>query len=262
MQYKLGLIGENISYTLSPLVHNAIFRYCGIDATFEVFDVPHGDFVKTAEYLKKNLDGFNVTKPYKTEIIPLLDADESGCGAVNTVKCGDKAVGYNTDGFGFIKSFTENLPPHCGRKVLILGAGGAAREVVKGLKESGFDVYVHNRTESKRDAIVADFGVKPFVGEITDTVVNCTSFGLRDGENPAAFLPFFPKYAFDLIYNPRETDFLKWAKSGGAVIGNGTDLLIYQAVKSDSIILGLKFTEVDYENIRTDIEELLYKKER
>ena len=97
--YKLGLLGQGISYTLSPLVHGAIFDYLGVEGTYDVFDTPPESFSDTVKKMRETLDGFNVTKPYKEKLIPLLDEDKSGCGAVNTVAVKDgKAVGCNTDG--------------------------------------------------------------------------------------------------------------------------------------------------------------------
>lgn len=253
MTYRLGLLGENISYTLSPLIHGEIFSYLSLDAKFEVYDTPMEKFAQTVREMLQTLNGFNVTKPYKTDIIDFLDGEYSGCGAVNTVRVsGGNALGFNTDGFGFMKSFQERYSFKRGEKAVILGAGGAARIVAKQLKESGLDVYVKNRSEDRQRAFCLELGVKEYGAECADIMVNCTSSGFRRGENPAAGLNTDNlKFAYDLIYAPAETDFLAAARKQGAATVNGLDMLIYQAVKADEIILSLPaFSDDDYSRIK------------
>lgn len=259
---KLGLLGHNISYTLSPLVHGNIFAYLGIEGVFDVYDTAPAELTKTVERMKSELVGFNVTKPYKREIIRYLDEDDSGCGAVNTVAVRDgKAIGYNTDGYGFMMSFMESNPLHVGERVLVLGAGGAARVVVKELKAAGFDVCVHNRTAEKASLLQNEFGAKLWCGGEAAAVVNCTSFGFKAGENPLDGLtldmrPKGCKYAYDLIYSPPETDFLKAAKAAGAITVCGLDMLIYQAIRSDELILGVSLGSSDYRAISENIKSI------
>lgn len=263
--YKLGLLGNGISYTLSPLVHGAAFDYLGVEGAYDVFDVPPESLGETVKKMRESLDGFNVTKPYKEKIIALIDEDRSGCGAVNTVAVkGGKAVGYNTDGSGFMRSFSEEAELNAGESVLILGAGGAAKVVVKTLFEAGFDVYVHNRTEEKLTPIVEATGAKVWRGERASAVVNCTSCGLKRGDNPLASLEHMldirsVKYAYDLIYSPPETDFLNRLKAAGARTKNGLDMLIYQAIRADEIILGVNLTDADYRKIKQKVLQLVAK---
>ncbi len=262
MKYKLGLLGEHIGYTFSPIVHDEIFRYIGVDAEYKVYDTPKERLEETVAELKKNLVGFNVTKPFKTKIIELLDEDESGCGAVNTVSIAEKTVGYNTDGWGFMKSFLQDCPIRSGAKVLILGAGGAARVVAKMLECCEFDTYVHNRTLSKAEELAKTFGVKLYDGSGADAVVNCTSFGLNRGEDALDGVNVGKiTYAFDLIYNPEQTDFLRDAKERhGATTKNGMDMLIYQAIKTDEIVLpDVRLSKRDYEKLKDKIRNRLRK---
>lgn len=256
MAVKLGLIGENIGYTLSPIVHSVIFEHLGIEGTFRVYDCARGDFEKTFRKMTEELDGFNVTKPYKTDAAASVDEDRSGYGSVNTVKAGEKTIGYNTDGYGFMRSFNEHLPKDAEKKVLILGAGGAARTAVACLKGNGYEVYIHNRSKWRLDALIKLEGGKAYDGEQAPIVVNCTTCGYKDGEDPAASLDLKGvRYAFDLIYNPEKTAFLKRFESTGAEICNGLDMLIYQAVASDGIILGREFDERDHAEIKKAARE-------
>ena len=262
---KLGLLGHNISYTLSPLVHGNIFSYMGAEGSYDVYDTPPEELEKTVARMKGELLGFNVTKPYKTDVIRLIDSDRSGCGAVNTVAVtADGAVGYNTDGYGFIFGFTaEGLVP-TGGDVLVLGAGGAARVVVKELTEHGYRVFVHNRTAAKLEPLISEYKALPWRGGKADAIVNCTSFGLKSGENPLCALrgELAPKdyaFAYDLIYSPPETDFLKEARGRGAATANGLDMLIYQAIRADELILGTSFSASDYRSIAARIKALATK---
>lgn len=244
MKYQLGLLGSGISYSLSPYIHDEIFSYAGVDAEYKLYDIAPDNLDGEMARLK-TLHGFNVTKPYKTRILDYLDEDLSGCGAVNTVCMREgKALGYNADGFGFYKSFCEGLCGKAYTRVLVLGAGGAARIVVKTLKEAGKQVYVKNRSAAAQAEICAEFGALPYDGHVPEVVVNCTSFGLKRGENPAADLPMHGLiYAYDLIYAPKETDFLLRAKKAGAATQNGLDMLVYQAVKADEHMLGIAFSD-------------------
>lgn len=262
MKYQLGLLGEHIGYTFSPIVHDEIFRYIGVDAEYKVYDTPKDKLAESVEEMKKHLVGFNVTKPFKTAIIPLLDEDESGCGAVNTVSVAEKTVGYNTDGWGFMKSFLEDCPIEKGARVLVLGAGGAARVVVKMLECCEFDALVHNRTQSKAEELAESFNAKLYDGGGAEAVINCTTYGLNRGEDALKGIDVGKiKYAFDLIYNPEETDFLSDAKSKhGAIIKNGMDMLIYQAIKTDEIILpDVRLTKDDYAKLKDKIRKRLQK---
>ncbi|MCI9031410.1 MAG: shikimate dehydrogenase [Clostridia bacterium] len=254
--YKLGLLGSGISYTLSPLVHGAAFDYLGVEGAYDVFDTSNEKLEETVRRMRESLDGFNVTKPYKEMIIPLIDEDKSGCGAVNTVAMtGGKAVGYNTDGSGFLRSFNEDCDLTFGENVLVLGAGGAAKVVVKTLKDAGFAVYAHNRTADRLKPLLQETGAREWRGESAAAIINCTSCGLKNGDNPLSSLvekfdKKSVKYAYDLIYSPPETDFLKEMRAAGARTKNGLDMLVYQAVKADEIILGVNLTDADYREIK------------
>ena len=135
-----GLIGEKLGHSLSRPIHEAIFRELGVEADYRIIEIPRGDFVPLTKELLSTLDGFNITIPYKQDIMPLLDAIDplaDEIGAVNTVICGEKR-GFNTDAAGFM-GMLEHYgidvagAPHC----FILGSGGTMKTVRACLKEMG-----------------------------------------------------------------------------------------------------------------------------
>jgi len=227
---KFGLLGHNISYSISPKIHTEYYKANGIDAVYELIDTP--DLASVLDKLKA-LNGFNVTQPYKQEILHYLDEIRTTVNAVNTVKVIDgKLVGYNTDGAGFLAHIKELKIKLKDKDVLILGAGGAAAAIVPKVTNEGAKVYVHNRNIEKARALgtVADLPkLSPQV------VINCTTLGF----NNESCLPVGVdlsrlEFAYDTIYNPPETPFLKTAKKQGADTANGYRMLecqAYEAIK-------------------------------
>lgn len=260
MKRKLALIGKDISYSLSPLIHGEIFREMGYDATYELFSVDKDELPALVKKLKSEYVGFNITKPHKQNILPYLD--DTDLKSVNTVRVdGDKLHGYSTDGYGFSRDLKIRFGEKIHGTALVLGAGGVARVIVDELKKLGFDVYIRNRTVARAEALADEFGahvadesVKP------DLVVNCTSYGFNRGENPAlafdeqsgrdhwVFNDGRLKWMYDTIYSPPVTDFL--ASFPSAERANGLGMLILQAIEADRIMCGF--------DIDDDLEKKLY----
>lgn len=237
---RFAVLGENIPYSLSPKIHSAIFKFLGIDASYSAIDVPALKLESAVGDLKRNFDGFNVTKPYKTEITRFLARDLSEIGAVNTVKRENgELVGYGTDGYGFKKSFTRAFGSPEGKTVLVLGAGGAARVVVAELKALGASVYINNRTMEKAEKFADEFGAslieKDAKGFFPEIAVNCVATQGADFDPMSGFSRDKLVAAFDLVYG--DTEFLRASRASGAETKDGTDMLIYQAIKADEIFL-------------------------
>lgn len=245
---KFGLVGENISYSLSPKLHKLLFEFFGIDATYELIDVKKENFDGRIKQIIKDYDGFNVTKPYKNAILPFLDENFSGVVSVNTCTCGDIVQGYNTDIGGFEKSFTAMCPSTIGT-VLMLGAGGAAASVACTLKALDTKAYIYNRTYSKAEQLALQYGHKAITinDKISpDIIINCTTLGLGGEQSLPDFVDLSNlKYAYDTIYNPPMTPFLLKAQSNGAKVQNGLGMLIYQAILSEKIWFNLKITPAE-----------------
>ncbi len=229
-----GLVGRHISYSFSRAYFADKFARLKIDAqylNFDLEDLSRFDRVMATPGLR----GFNVTIPYKVEIIPLLNSlspEASRIGAVNTVKVDSDGSlrGHNTDWIGFTGSLRPLLKPFH-KSALILGTGGASRAVAYGLDALGIGYQVVSRSGNglKYGNLQRSRFPEPLI------VINCTPVGTAPNMDasplPAVF--FRPgDIAFDLIYNPSKTQFLTDAESIGAVILNGLPMLEIQAEKS------------------------------
>jgi shikimate dehydrogenase len=239
---EFGLIGKNISYSLSPLIHNANFKACLIDADYHIIDL--NDLHSKIHDLKK-LNGFNITTPYKEVILPYCDfiSDEvKEIGACNTVKVIDgKFHGYNTDVYGFYQLLKVNQLLNRGKetKVLIIGAGGAAKAVHYTFKKfTNYQVFITNRTLQKAQKIsenTIDFkGISLKLKEF-DIVIQATNLGVKNYESPIEIDAVKVNSVYiDLNYQTN-LKFLDDSKMRGAKTINGLEMLIQQAAKSYEI---------------------------
>ena len=236
---KFGLIGKNISYSFSKKYFSDKFsKDLFDDCTYENFDID--SIEEFPNILKNNLDlkGLNVTIPYKEAIIPFMDtlSDKAfKIGAVNVIRFTKKGnlKGYNSDWYGFKKSLEPLLLPHH-KKALILGTGGAAKAIAFALQQLGI-FYTYVSREASENAI--DYNrVNATTFDNFQIIINCTPLGTSPNtkEFPPIPYEFFTEkhIAFDLIYNPEETQFLKKAKKKGAVTKNGHEMLVFQAEKA------------------------------
>jgi shikimate dehydrogenase len=236
---RFGLLGRNINYSFSKgyftdKFNNENFTGC----TYENFDIP--EISAFPEIIKNTSDlkGLNVTIPYKETVIPFLDKlskNAAQIGAVNTIKITKKGKlkGYNTDYYGFKKSLEPLLQPHH-KKALILGTGGASKGVAFALDELGI-LYTFVSREAKEDTIDYD-RINATTFDNYQIIINSTPVGTSPNVDAFPLIPyefFTDKHiAYDLIYNPAETQFLKRAAAKGAQIKNGLDMLIFQAEKA------------------------------
>lgn len=234
-----ALIGKPISHSLSADYFNALFQSQEIDAEYRLKELDHIDQVRPWLQANPQIVGFNVTSPYKQQIIPLLDYvdyDAHYVGAVNTVVVertngSIKLKGYNTD----IEGVVESLKPHLTsdlQHALVLGSGGAALAVSQALKILGRDATLVSRSP-KRDHILSYTEVTADLIANTGIIINATPVGMGSliGQRPTIpYEALTPQHlCMDLIYNPEETAFLLAAKSQGAVALNGLKMLLVQA---------------------------------
>ena len=236
---KFGLIGKNISYSFSKKYFTEKFSQDLFDdCTYENFDIP--TIEEFPNILKNNPDlkGLNVTIPYKETIIPYMDTLSEKAfkiGAVNVIRFTKKGnlKGYNSDWYGFKKSLEPLLQTHH-KKALILGTGGAAKAVAYALEQLGIFYSYVSREASENTIDYSRINATTF--DNYQIIINCTPLGTSPNikEFPPIPYTFFTEkhIAFDLIYNPEETQFLKKAKKKGAVIKNGKEMLIFQAEKA------------------------------
>ncbi|MCI0485907.1 MAG: shikimate dehydrogenase [Blastocatellia bacterium] len=242
-----GIIGRPVSHSASPAMHNRAFQSMGLDFVYLPIEVadPAEFFARFVRPASREIDwplrGFSVTTPHKTAVLPLVDeVDETArkVGAVNTVVINEgRVTGYNTDVQGAMEPL-ENVCSLAGARCAVVGAGGAARAVVYGLRERGARVSVFARDPARAASLADDFGVSIFPIESLESsdasiIINATPVGQRglsEGESivPMRALAGRP-IAYDLIYNPLETQFLKDARAAGCRTTGGLEMLVAQA---------------------------------
>ncbi|WP_190809289.1 shikimate dehydrogenase [Flagellimonas sp. S3867] len=234
---RYGLLGRAISYSFSQGYFTEKFKELGLtDHSYENFDIPEISDLTTI--LKQaNLKGFNVTIPYKEEVIPFLthlDTTAEQIGAVNTIKITENSLkGYNTDAYGFQKSLEPFVKPYH-QKALILGTGGASKAVRFVLEKLGITPTYVSRTKKEGQLTYEELD-KTIMTSHT-VIINCTPLGTYPNihEKPAIPYQFLgdQHLLFDLIYNPERTAFLKEGETKNAAICNGLDMLKFQAEKA------------------------------
>ncbi len=272
-----GIIGYPLSHTLSPLMHNSVFKKYGMNWEYIVMETKPEDVPSALERVRKEgIRGINVTIPHKQTVMPYLDSIDKAAktiGAVNTiVNNKGKLKGYNTDYLGFIETLKDEKISLKGKNVVMLGAGGAAHAVGYALslmKPKRFSIFNIDeemtrglikklrlkRVESfnikktaKQDAIIKD----------ADFIINCTSVGMHGKEVPYRISELKKGcFVYDIIYNPAETPFLKLAKKLGARTKNGLDMLIYQGMEAFKLWTGRKS---DYKLIKIKLNSFFGKK--
>ena len=260
-----GLIGDPVEHSLSPCFQNAAFQNRGLDFIYVVFKVETGR-LKTAIAGMRSLGifGLNVTMPHKIDIIQYLDElDETAksIGSVNTIlnKKG-KLVGSTTDGKGALEALKYTGVELPGKKVVILGAGGASRSVSFTLAKEVKELVILNRTFKKAEELIKELSttqaVNAFVkaGELThqnaqqelrdaNILINATSIGMRPQDSLMPVDSSFLRsdlVVFDLVYEPLETRLLKEAKKKGATTIDGLTMLVFQGAISFETWTGVK----------------------
>lgn len=239
---RYGLIGRNISYSFSKKYFKEKFSAeLFNDCTYENFDIESIESFLDIIQNNPDLKGLNVTIPYKETIIPYLDKlskKATVIGAVNVIRFTKKGKlkGYNSDYYGFKKSIEPLLQPHH-KKALILGTGGAAKAVAFALEELDIFYTFVSREAGENSIDYNRVNITSF--DNYQIIINCTPLGTKPNTKdfpPIPYEYFTPQHlAYDLIYNPAETQFLKKAKKKGAAIKNGYEMLVLQAEKARNI---------------------------
>jgi shikimate dehydrogenase len=248
----IGLLGHPVAQSKSSLMHNAAFRDLNLPYAYAAFDTPPNRLKEAMNSLRMlNFRGANVTIPHKVAIMEYLDdvsEEAKHIGAVNTLVNGNgRWVGHNTDGIGYVRSLKEETGLRLqGIKVLLLGAGGAARSIAYTLlREQVNGCWIANRTYSRADQLAGSLSAAgstkalpweeiPRFAADFDLIVNTTSVGMYPSIDQmpvdAALLDRFKKEAVisDLIYNPRQTLLLQQAEKRGYRVHGGLGMFIYQ----------------------------------
>ena len=244
-----GLVGCPLGHSFSRDFFNEMFVREGIDAEYLNFELPDiGDLMELLSEIP-NLAGFNVTIPYKEQIIPYMDEMDGSAllaGAVNVVKVDwtngePHLTGFNTDITGFTRSISPLLSdmPEAG-KALVLGTGGAAKAVCAGLKELG--VEPQNLSRNPNNGVLTYGMLTPEIMHTHRIIVNATPAGMYPNIDTCPDIPYDliepPTLCFDLVYNPAETMFMRKAAEHGATVKNGLEMLHIQALEAWKIWSG------------------------
>jgi shikimate dehydrogenase len=257
-----GIFGYPIEHSLSPMMHNAAFKALGLDYLYIAVKVAPEDLAAAIKAIRAlNLIGINITIPHKETVMPLLDdlsLEAKTIGAVNTiVNCGGRLIGDNTDGQGFIKSLVEEnkIKPQ-GKKVVLLGAGGAGRSIGVSLLKNNIQVlYLYDIAEHRRNTMAAVLKsmtsakkVKPIdqdglreAFKEADIIVNATPIGMKPTD-PCVVDPALltrKLFIYDIVYNC-ETALLKEAKRKKIKCANGLGMLVNQGAISFELWTGKK----------------------
>ena len=254
MSKSFAVIGDPIDHSLSPNIHSAAFRELNLDESYIAYRIPKGELEEGIQGLKKiKITGFNITIPHKIEMMKYLDKIDESCsiiGAVNTVSNEDGMLkGYNTDMDGFLDAFKKKNLTIKNSKVLLLGAGGAARAIVAAFaKEKAKQIKIANRTVEKAEKL-SEFSskiglesepttieqIRNSAGDY-DIIVNSTSLGLQNEPSPISFDGIDEEtIVYDIVYMPMNTNFIKDAKKNGAKIIFGYEMLLGQATRAFEI---------------------------
>jgi shikimate dehydrogenase len=248
-----GVLGWPLEHTLSPAIHNAAFRRAGIDCTYLAFEVPPEDLAAAVRGLRAlGVYGANVTMPHKERVADLLDevtGDAAVLRVVNTIApLSGRLIGHNTDVAGFTAVLTDDAgySPE-GRRAVVLGAGGAARAVVKALGDLGAASIVVVARDPERATWVQEIATAAEAvsweraqeaAAAADCVVNATPLGM-EGEHPLPGADFRPgQLVYDLVYRPPATPLVESARAQGADAWGGLGMLVHQAAASFRIWTG------------------------
>ena len=259
MGKTFAVIGDPIDHSLSPNIHSAAFRELNLDCSYIAYRIPKGELEEGIEGLKKiKIDGFNVTIPHKVEMMKHLEKIDESCsiiGAVNTVVNNNGVFkGYNTDMDGFLDPFKKKKLNIKDTRILLLGAGGAARAIVAGFaKEKAKSITIANRTLENANNL-SEFAKKIGLdanairikdvkdsAKNYDIIVNATSVGLKNEPSPISLEGINEKtIIYDIVYMPMNTDFIKKAKEKNAIVIFGYEMLLGQATRAFEIWHGIE----------------------
>jgi shikimate dehydrogenase len=249
---KFLVIGNPINHSLSPALHNYWIKINRIDAIYEKKKLDERELSQLIlQVKKKKINGINVTVPFKKAVIPFLDKlsiEAEATQSVNTIYLKNrKVIGHNTDIVGFETSIKKSNYNLNNKEVLILGAGGVVSSIIFALiKMKVSKIKISNRTKDKAEYLkkifknieVIEWGKVPNF----DMIINATSLGLKKEDNINLDFSLISKnkFFYDVIYNPKETNFLKIANSLGNITLNGKLMFIYQALSAFNIWHGIE----------------------
>lgn len=256
-----GVIGDPIEHSLSPIIHNAAFAALKLNYMFLAFKVKSADVENAINGMRAlNIRGLNVTMPHKSKVLNFLDRTDLSAQIINSVNTilnkENKLFGLNTDGVGALRALRENGVELKGRKILLLGAGGAARAIAYSMAKEGDELAVLNRTlkpvQDLAKLLEKTVNKRIYAGLLSpkeiqqniqdsDILINATSVGMKPKPDESLVAPKLLRHnlaVMDIVYNPIETKLTKDAKALGAKVVSGVEMLIYQGAASFEIWTG------------------------
>ena len=258
---KYLVVGNPIDHSLSPKIHNFWFKKNNINASYDKELLNKDDIPRIISQLKNGqLNGINITVPFKNEFISYLDElsnEAQETNSINTIhNLGGKLIGHNTDIAGFELAIRHCKYDCSNKKILLIGAGGVAPSIIVALKKMKVNkIFLKNRSDNNAKKLKSAY---PQINLIdwnksveVDMIINATSVGLKKGEKLDLNFESFGsnKFFYDVIYNPKETTFLEKARLLGNKTENGKMMFIYQAHQAFSVWHKV-FPEIDSEVIK------------
>ncbi len=257
MTKKYGILAHPAKHSLSPAMFGAAFKEAGVEAEYRVFDIRENELQKFMEKTVKHdpVSGLSVSLPYKEGVMGFLDVvdeDAKRIGAVNTVvNKGGYLYGHNTDHLGAVAALKAKCGSLKDKRVMVMGAGGAARAIIYGLLKAGAEVLIVNRNMNRAEELVAEFTEvfgprlcacyfddKKNVGE-ADILIQATSIWMLEPKLPEAEVNFFVpdefvskfEYVMDIVYQPLKTPLIEKAERLGKKVITGEKMLLHQAIE-------------------------------
>lgn len=278
MSRKFALLGETLGHTMSPPIHESLFRLKGREWSYELVEAPREQLPEKVSYLN-SLNGYNITIPHKMAVIDFLDELAPSAKRYNSVNCVDvkngKTTGYNTDCDGFIRA-VQALGADLGGKVLLVGCGGVGRMAAIESALAGADLTVAVlesdlplAEQAKKEILALDPGAKMNI--VLNGQIPRQDYGLLINATPVGMYPktdacpvskdviSCAEAAFDIIYNPGVTQLLKIAAEMGKKCSNGMSMLVWQAVKAHEIWDGDFYTDDEVGEIIDDMQRRIDK---
>lgn len=266
---KFAVIGHPIGHTMSPFIHKRLFELSGIDGDYGIYDIAPEELASKYSELR-NLDGYNITIPYKPAIIPFLDKLDKKAqlyGSVNTVKNGECAEGYTTDPDGFLMALRA-AGIALNNSVVILGCGGVARTFAYEAALAGCNTVIAVRPDDLKvaAALAGEIQTKVYNSFVStslisrlkgdfDLLVNATPLGMYpnvDEMAPAPEILAKCENVFDAVYNPLETKLIKMARANGSKAVGGMSMLVWQAVRAHEIWDNISYKDDDISQLVED----------
>lgn len=250
MLKKFLVIGNPIDHSLSPFMHNWVFKKLKIDAKYQKLKISDSELPNIIKKINnENIDGINVTIPYKNRIIKYLDIINPRAKSINAVnivyKSNNKIIGNNTDWYGFTMALKKNNISVIDKEIIILGSGGSAKSIVFSLINLGVKkiniISQNNKNHLFKNKFVNIYNYNQLSRLINanSIIINTTPIGMINNNLPIdSMLLSKEQTIIDIIYTPLETNLIKHAKELGAVNLNGLDMFIYQGLATIDIWFG------------------------